>query len=130
METLVPKRVNGSAVGVLRTRNVRYDERVSLGDAVKSARKRKGWSQEQLAAVAKLSRHHILNIEKGANVTLDALQRVARALDITHLPLGALTLAGPMSEVVEDDQRIAYNPPTHVTVRVYGEVAAGLPIES
>jgi len=56
--------------------------RARLGMALQRQRQRRGLSQSQLAKVATLSLKYVGEIERGeANVTVDALERLATALD-------------------------------------------------
>lgn len=55
-----------------------------IGKRIKSARKKKGYTQEKLAAVTGLSQAHIGHVEVGlSKVALPALIRIANALDTT-----------------------------------------------
>lgn len=59
------------------------DLKVLFGQRLKNIREHKHLSQEKLAALAGFNRTYISKIERGErNITLDALQRLARALDI------------------------------------------------
>lgn len=59
------------------------EHRKKLGEAVRFYRKRADLSQEKLAEKAELSTVFISHIERGVeNVSVDALQRVAKALRI------------------------------------------------
>lgn len=54
-----------------------------FGSNVKKHRKAKGWSQEQLAAKARLHRTYIGSIERSErNISLINIERIAKALDI------------------------------------------------
>jgi len=56
--------------------------RLRLGDALQRERQRRGLSQSQLAKLAALSLKYIGEIERGeANATMDALGKIATALD-------------------------------------------------
>jgi transcriptional regulator with XRE-family HTH domain len=63
-----------------------------LGDTVREARIRKGLTQARLAKLAGVSRRHLAALEKGANVSVNILQRVATVLDVTEFHLGDLSL--------------------------------------
>jgi HTH-type transcriptional regulator / antitoxin HipB len=63
-----------------------------LGDTVREARIRKGLTQARLAKLAGVSRRHLAALEKGANVSVSILQRVAAVLELTEIPLGDLSL--------------------------------------
>ncbi len=63
-----------------------------LGDTVREARIRKGLTQAKLAKLAGVSRRHLAALEKGANVSVNILQRVAAVLDLTEIHLGDLSL--------------------------------------
>jgi transcriptional regulator with XRE-family HTH domain len=54
-----------------------------LGAAVREARLRRGWSQEELAEIAGLDRTYISGLERGArNPALTTIERVAESLAI------------------------------------------------
>ena len=63
-----------------------------LGDTVREARIKKGLTQARLAKLAGVSRRHLAALEKGANVSVNILQRVAAVLDLTEIHLGDLSL--------------------------------------
>ncbi len=53
-----------------------------LGDRIRKLRSRKGWSQEQFAAVSGLHRTYIGAVERGEkNLTISTLHTLARTLD-------------------------------------------------
>ena len=57
------------------------NKRVGLN--IKEYRKRKGWSQEQLAFEANLHRAYIGQIERGEkNIGLQNLEKIAKALNV------------------------------------------------
>ncbi|HEX7149914.1 MAG TPA: helix-turn-helix domain-containing protein [Thermoanaerobaculia bacterium] len=59
-----------------------------LGDTVRDQRIRKGFTQARLAKLAGVSRRHLAALEKGANVSILVVQKVAAVLDLTDIPLG------------------------------------------
>jgi SOS-response transcriptional repressor LexA/DNA-binding Xre family transcriptional regulator len=59
-----------------------------LGETVRHARQSKGLTQGELAERAGLSRNYVVALEKGANVTLDVVKRVARALGLQQVAVG------------------------------------------
>src|SRR5205085_5429726 len=63
-----------------------------LGETVRSARIKKGLTQAKLARLAGVSRRHLAALEKGANVSVLVLKKVASVLDLTEIPLGGLNL--------------------------------------
>lgn len=63
-----------------------------LGDTVREARIRKGLTQARLAKLAGVSRRHLAALEKGANVSVNILQRVAMVLELTEIQIGDLSL--------------------------------------
>lgn len=73
------------------TRLVTY-KFLMLGEAIKEARIRKGLTQDRLAKMAGVSRRHLAALEKGANVSVGILQRVAMVLELTEIPLGGVAL--------------------------------------
>jgi transcriptional regulator with XRE-family HTH domain len=76
-----------------------------LGLTVKEARLRKGLTQARLAKMAGVSRRHLAALEKGANVSVNILQRVATVLELTEIQLGELSLRA------SDKDRAAVNVP-------------------
>ncbi|HYC59999.1 MAG TPA: helix-turn-helix domain-containing protein [Thermoanaerobaculia bacterium] len=69
-----------------------------LGETVREARIRKGLTQARLAKLAGVSRRHLAALEKGANVSINILQRVATVLDLTEINLGDLSLRAARSD--------------------------------
>lgn len=63
-----------------------------LGDTVREGRIKKGLTQARLANLAGVSRRHLAALEKGANVSINILQRVAAVLDLTEIHLADLSL--------------------------------------
>ena len=63
-----------------------------LGQSVREARLKKGFTQARLAKMAGVSRRHLAALEKGANVSVSILQRVAVVLELTEIPLGEISL--------------------------------------
>jgi len=53
-----------------------------FGDIVKAQRKHRGWSQDQLADAADISRPTVARIESGSAVSTATLAKVAQALSI------------------------------------------------
>lgn len=68
-----------------------------LGQVIRDARKSQGLSQEKLARMARVSRRHLAALESGANVSLQVLSKIARALRLEEIELGDLTLVGSRS---------------------------------
>ena len=68
----------------------------SLADRISSARKRRGFSQEELAAAAQLNLRTVQRVEKGEHLPRGfTLQRLAAALGLAVEDLTALCPAGP-----------------------------------
>ena len=63
-----------------------------LGDSVREARLRKNLTQARLARLAGVSRRHLAALEKGANVSINILQRVAGVLELSEIQLGGTAL--------------------------------------
>ena len=59
-----------------------------LGETVREARIRKGLTQARLARMAGVSRRHLAALEKGANVSISVLKKVAAVLELTEIQLG------------------------------------------
>jgi len=69
----------------------------NLGNRIKTLRKIKGWTQENLAEQAKVSIQHVGEIERGdGNPTLQSLDRLSQGLGITASQL--LAVEGPEQE--------------------------------
>lgn len=64
-----------------------------LGDVVRETRIKQGLTQAKLARLAGVSRRHLAALEKGANVSVLVLKKVAAVLDLTHIQLGGLELS-------------------------------------
>jgi SOS-response transcriptional repressor LexA len=69
-----------------------------LGNTVREARIRKNLTQARLAKLAGVSRRHLAALEKGANVSVNILQRVAQVLELTEIQIGDLSLRSSDSE--------------------------------
>src|SRR5438067_8664032 len=63
-----------------------------LGDFVRETRIKKGLTQARLARLAGVSRRHLAALEKGANVSVLVLKKVAAVLELTEIDLGDVTL--------------------------------------
>jgi transcriptional regulator with XRE-family HTH domain len=63
-----------------------------LGDTVRQARIRKNLTQARLARLAGVSRRHLAALEKGANVSVAVLRKVATVLELAEIQLGDLSL--------------------------------------
>src|SRR6059058_5741670 len=72
-----------------------------LGATVRESRIGKGWTQAHLARMAGVSRRHLAALEKGANVSILVLRKVATVLDLTEIQLG-----GGLSVVAGGDASI------------------------
>jgi transcriptional regulator with XRE-family HTH domain len=63
-----------------------------LGQIIRAARIKKGLTQARLARLAGVSRRHLAALEKGANVSVLVLKKVAAVLELTEIDLGDVTL--------------------------------------
>jgi transcriptional regulator with XRE-family HTH domain len=63
-----------------------------LGDVVRETRIKRGLTQARLARLAGVSRRHLAALEKGANVSVAVLRKVAAVLDLQEIQLGDLSL--------------------------------------
>src|ERR1700760_1793277 len=68
-----------------------------LGEIVRSTRIKRGLTQARLARLADVSRRHLAALEKGANVSINVLQKVAAVLELDEINLGELTVQTPHS---------------------------------
>ncbi len=71
-----------------------------LGETIREYRIRKGLTQARLAKMAGVSRRHLAALEKGANVSVSILQRVAAVLELTEISLGGVSLKSPEAPAV------------------------------
>src|SRR6185436_5907206 len=69
-----------------------------LGETVRQARLRKNLTQAKLARLAGVSRRHLAALEKGANVSVAVLKKVATVLEVTEIQLGDLSLRAAESD--------------------------------
>ena len=58
-----------------------------LHEELRSAREQAGFSQAHLAALAGIPRNQIVRAEKGDNLTIDTLRKIAAHLPVTELTL-------------------------------------------
>jgi transcriptional regulator with XRE-family HTH domain len=58
-----------------------------LGETVRAARLERGLTQERLARLAGVSRRHLAALEKGANVSVAVLRKVATVLQLAEINL-------------------------------------------
>jgi transcriptional regulator with XRE-family HTH domain len=63
-----------------------------LGEIVRSTRIRRGLTQAKLARLAGVSRRHLAALEKGANVSINVLRKVASVLELAEIDLGGVSL--------------------------------------
>src|SRR5437588_1433637 len=70
-----------------------------LGDIVRETRIKKGLTQAKLPRLAGVSRRHLAALEKGANVSVAVLRKVAAVLDLQEIQLGDLSLLTASSSV-------------------------------
>lgn len=63
-----------------------------LGETVRQARIRKNLTQARLARLAGVSRRHLAALEKGANVSVAVLRKVATVLELAEIQLGDLSI--------------------------------------
>lgn len=63
------------------------DVDVVLGECLRQARIRKGLTQNRLHKMSGVSRKHISDAERGANISIAILKRLARTLDLRTIPV-------------------------------------------
>lgn len=74
-----------------------------LGDAIREAREKRKWSQTALAKASGVSRKHLSDLENGANVSVDVVKKVAKALNLWSIHIG-----DDMVMTLEDGQEVGY----------------------
>lgn len=74
-----------------------------LGEAIRVAREKRGWSQSALARESGVSRKHISDLENGANVSIEVVKKVARALTLWSIHIG-----DDMMLTLEDGREVGY----------------------
>ena len=80
------------------------DAIASLGAFIRAARTARGITQMQAAREAKVSRKQLALFEKGGNVSVKFLLRLAHYLELDELPLdGRVRLAGGAFVIDTDD---------------------------
>src|ERR1700731_2191227 len=67
---------------------------------LRTARRQKGWSQQQLADFAGVSLSTIERAEKGESVRVDSIQRLCICLSKTPEEIGLLTFSQESSEIL------------------------------
>ena len=63
-----------------------------VGDTIREARIKKGLTQAKLARLAGVSRRHLAALEKGANVSILVLNKVATVLELHEIQVGNVSL--------------------------------------
>lgn len=58
-------------------------DRPLFGEIIREARKKRGWSQQELGHAAGLSRPTIARVEADSDVTTATISKIARALGLT-----------------------------------------------
>lgn len=71
-----------------------------LSDVIRLRRLQRNLTQDRLAKMAGVSRRQLSLLEDGRNVSLLFLTKIARALEITELPIGDLSLRASQPELV------------------------------
>lgn len=92
-----------------------------LAAQVRTLRKQRGWSQDDLAAAAGMSADEITNIER-AQITLlqlTTLRKLARAFDV-HISLKFESVVDGAVEVVRYTELDLQVPPRDAELRLYG----------
>lgn len=75
-------------------------------DRVRSLRKQRGWTLEQLAAASGVSRSMLSQIERGgANPTLAVAYRIAQAFEMTLSDFVEMPMGRPKIDVIRADDR-------------------------
>lgn len=67
----------------MRAMNEKSHAAASVAEAIREARRQRGWSQETLAEHAGLSRPTIARVEAGNDISTATLAKVAEALGLT-----------------------------------------------
>ncbi|WP_329289616.1 helix-turn-helix transcriptional regulator [Streptomyces pseudovenezuelae] len=79
---------------------------MSLQENVRSHRRRKGWTQEQLAEEAEVSVGVVRKAEQGGNVSVETIHAFARALGATTSSLFASEAPAPVHEAEGDGPKL------------------------
>ena len=69
-----------------------------VGDTIREARIKKGLTQAKLARLAGVSRRHLAALEKGANVSILVLNKVATVLELHEIQVGSVSLKSPEAD--------------------------------
>jgi transcriptional regulator with XRE-family HTH domain len=83
--------IQAAAVGAVPPNEVTY-RLLMLGNVVRDARNARGFTQDKLAKLAGVSRRHLAALEKGANVSVLVVKKVAAALGLETIDLGGLSI--------------------------------------
>jgi transcriptional regulator with XRE-family HTH domain len=63
-----------------------------VGECIRNARKRRRLTQARCAKIAGVSRRHLAAMERGSNITVLVLIKIAQAVGLSDISTGALTL--------------------------------------
>lgn len=77
-----------------------------LHDELRRAREKAGLSQQALADLAGIPRNQIVRAERGENITIDTLRKIAAHLPVTDLPL--LDTTGLRIDIIADPEKLLF----------------------
>jgi transcriptional regulator with XRE-family HTH domain len=75
-----------------------------LHDELRRAREKAGLSQQALADLAGIPRNQIVRAERGENITIDTLRKIAAHLPVTDLPL--LDTKGFRVDIIAEPEKL------------------------
>jgi transcriptional regulator with XRE-family HTH domain len=93
----------------------------TTADRCRELRRRRGWSQEDLAEAASISVASVRKLEQGGQLRMETLHKIARALDVVTVTFVSPTSPEPQEEVVDEmvltEIRSAIRPPVGLSGR-------------
>lgn len=93
---------------------------MNIGSAIRDLRKRKGLTQEELSAIAKISKNAMSSIENGARPSTETLKRLCKALDVTE---SLIYVYGMEKEDIPEGKRDLYDRLYPVIRNMVGQLA-------
>ena len=98
------------------------DEKKLIGRRIKELRKRKGFSQEQLAEKAETSPNYLSRMERGTeNPTLDMLIKLSNTLEVEMCEMfdfGHVASQKELKQAIQDFSRTADEPALRLALKI------------